>query len=150
FVVMVVVTAYTYLKSGLFFERLTERSKQLIFEMPLTLALFFILSSELLNIMDLAGQKDSYKLGLSIFWGIYSLVLVGIGIALGRQHLRLIAIVLFGITLLKLFFYDLDSLDTLSKTAVFVSLGVMMLLVSFLYHKYKGIISKSDDLGERL
>ena len=94
--------------------------------MLLAVSLFIILSSELLNMMDMAGQKGSYKLGLSIFWGIYSLILVSLGISFGRKHLRISAIVLFAITLAKLFFLDIENLDTLSKTAVFVSLGVLL------------------------
>ena len=110
----------------------------------MTVSMFLLLSSELLNWMDIFGQKDSYKLGLSIFWGVYSLILVSLGIYFGRKHLRISAIVIFGITLVKLFIYDIEDLGTLSKTAVFVSLGVLMLLVSFLYHKYKGLIAESD------
>lgn len=113
--------------------------------MLLTITLLFILSSELLNVMDLSGQKGSYKLALSIFWGIYSLVLVSFGIYFGGKHLRISSIVLFGITLVKLFLYDIENLNTLSKTAVFVSLGVLMLIVSFLYHKYKALIFKAVD-----
>jgi uncharacterized membrane protein len=49
---------------------------------------------------------------------------------------------LFGITLVKLFFYDIASLNTISKTIVFVSLGILLLIISFLYNKYKHIITE--------
>jgi uncharacterized membrane protein len=42
--------------------------------------------------------------------------------------------------LVKLFFYDISHLGTISKTIVFVSLGVLLLIVSFLYNKYKDLI----------
>ena len=51
------------------------------------------------------------------------------------------AIVLFGVTLVKLFFYDISDYDTLSKTIVFVSLGILLLIISFLYNKYTHRIS---------
>ena len=98
-------------------------------------------SSELINWMDLGRSNQSYKLGLSIFWGIYSLSLIALGIWKKRQYLRVGAIVLFGITLIKLFFYDIAHLDTIAKTIVFVSLGVLLLIISFLYNKYKHLIT---------
>jgi hypothetical protein len=110
------------------------------FEILLHTAIIWVTSSELLNWMDLAGAEQSYKLGLSILWGVYALILIGLGIWKKKKHLRIGAIVLFSITLLKLFFYDISSLNTISKTIVFVSLGVLLLIISFLYNKYKHII----------
>ncbi|MEP5635471.1 MAG: DUF2339 domain-containing protein, partial [Maribacter dokdonensis] len=87
------------------------------------------------------GSNQSYKLGLSILWGVYALLLIALGIWKKKKYLRVGAIVLFSITLIKLFFYDNSSLNTIAKTIVFVSLGVLLLIISFLYNKYKHIIS---------
>lgn len=114
---------------------------KLPFELLLYISLLWILSSELLNWMDITSSKDSYKLGLSIFWAIYSLSLVTLGIWKKKKYLRIGAIILFGVTLLKLFFYDIVELDTISKTIVLVCLGVVLLIISFLYNKYKYIIA---------
>lgn len=145
FVAGLFVSIYQYLNQPFIAEDLPTQTRRFLFELLLNLSLLIILSSELLNVMDLTGQKGSYKLGLSIFWGIYSLALVGLGIYFGRRHLRISAIILFGITLVKLFLYDIADLDTVSKTIVFVSLGALMLIVSFLYHKYKAVIFKADE-----
>ncbi|APQ16371.1 DUF2339 domain-containing protein [Maribacter hydrothermalis] len=110
------------------------------FEILLHTAILWVTSSELLNWMDLSGSEQSYKLALSILWGVYALLLIGLGIWKKKKHLRIGAIVLFSITLVKLFFYDISSLNTISKTIVFVSLGVLLLIISFLYNKYKHII----------
>jgi len=67
--------------------------------------------------------------------------LIVLGIWRKKKYLRIGAIALFGITLIKLFFYDLSQLDTIAKTVVFISLGVLLLIISFLYHKYKHFIS---------
>jgi uncharacterized membrane protein len=96
----------------------------------------WLLSSELLHWMDLGGISNSYKMNLSILWGAYSLFLVILGIWKRKKHLRVTGIILFGVTLVKLFFYDIADLDTISKTIVFVSLGVLLLVISFLYNKY--------------
>ncbi len=101
---------------------------------------FVVASSELLNLMAQFGIPDGTKLGLSIFWGIYALMLIVIGIAWNKKHLRIAAIALLAITLLKLFFYDDAELDTIPRTILFVSLGLTLLVISFLYNKYKAII----------
>lgn len=111
-----------------------------IFELVFAVVLLIGLSSELLNLTDIFGYKDSYKLALSLLWGSYSLILIALGIWKKKTHLRIGAIGLFALTLVKLFFYDMASLSTISKTIVFVSLGIMLLVISFLYNKYKGLI----------
>ncbi|MEL7002481.1 MAG: DUF2339 domain-containing protein, partial [Bacteroidota bacterium] len=81
----------------------------------------------------------------SILWGVYSLALITLGIYKRLKHVRVLAIALFGITLLKLFFFDLAGLNTISKTIVFVALGVLLLIISFLYNKYKHLIFEEDE-----
>jgi len=110
------------------------------FDIFLHIVLLTVLSNELINWMDLSGSEQSYKLGLSILFGVYSLLLIILGIWKKKLHLRIGAIVLFSLTLLKLFFYDLSSLDTIAKTIVFVVLGILLLIISFLYAKYKHVI----------
>ena len=115
------------------------------FEIVMHISIIWISSSELLNWMDLSGSEQSYKLGLSILWGLYALLLIALGIWKKKKHLRIGAIILFSFTLIKLFFYDISSLNTISKTIVFVSLGVLLLIISFLYNKYKHIIADETE-----
>jgi uncharacterized membrane protein len=96
--------------------------------------------------MDIAHAQNSYKLGLSILFGSYSLILIILGILQKKKHLRLGAMFLFGATLIKLFVYDLVSLDTISKTIIFLALGVLLLIISFLYNKYA--VRIFDEHGE--
>lgn len=102
--------------------------------------ILWILSSELITLIDFFKSDQTYKLGLSLLWGCYALLLIVLGIWKKQQQLRIGAIVLFGGTLLKLFFYDLQEMGTISRTIVFVTLGILLLIISFLYNKYKHII----------
>jgi hypothetical protein len=111
------------------------------FDFLLHASIVWVSSSELIHWMNMADSTQSYKLGLSILWGVYALLLISLGIWKKKQYLRVGAIALFAVTLLKLFFYDLTDLDTISKTIVFVSLGALLLIISFLYNKFKDIIS---------
>jgi len=112
-----------------------------VFDVVLHVSIVWVLSSELLSIMNFSGNTHNYKLGLSILWGVYSLAIVAYGIWKDNALLRIGAIGLFALTLLKVFFYDISHLDTIAKTIVFVSLGLLLLVISFLYNKYKDNIS---------
>ncbi|MGZ5303383.1 MAG: DUF2339 domain-containing protein [Bacteroidia bacterium] len=110
------------------------------FDIVLHIAFVWILTSEMIHWMNLAGFEETYKLGISIFWGIYSLFLIVVGIRNKAKHLRIGAMSLFGVTLLKLFLYDIAHLNTISKAVVLVSLGILLLIISFLYNKFKDSI----------
>jgi len=105
-----------------------------------SLSILWILSSELFHWLDFSEKASADKLGLSILWGVFSLVLIIIGIWKKLKYLRISAIVLFGITLIKLAAYDIQGMDTISKTIVFILLGILLLVISFLYNKYRKII----------
>jgi len=135
FVVALFYASYTYIKQ----EFLTTNLK-LVFDSALYSTILWIASSELIHWMDFYDSSQSYKLGLSILWGVYALLLIAFGIWKNKKHIRLGAIGLFGITLFKLFFYDISHLNTIAKTIVFVILGILLLIISFLYNKFKHLI----------
>ncbi len=139
FFALLIMSCYRLSKSEIF-----KVKFKTAFDYLLYIAILWVLSSELLHLLELNGLSTGYKLGLSILWGVYALFLIGMGLWKHKKYLRIGAIALFAITLLKLFFYDISSLDTISKTIVFVSLGVLLLIISFLYNKYKHLTN--DDV----
>ncbi len=141
FVLITFLVSYSTIK-----QEFMKQNLKLAFDLALHMSVLWILSSELIHILNLSGSTQSYKLGLSILWGIYSTLLIVLGIWKQRPHLRAGAIALFSVTLLKLFFYDISHLNTISKTIVFVSLGVLLLIISFLYNKYKHLISDENEI----
>jgi len=137
FVALLLQHSYHYIRQAF-----VKRDSRIDFDILLYISIIWIMSSELISWMDIAGSTQSYKLGLSILWGCYSLFLISLGIWKKKKYLRFGAIILFAITLIKLFVYDISNLDTISKTIVFVSLGILLLAISFLYNKYRNIISE--------
>lgn len=135
FFTLLVGLCYQLSQSDLF-----KKKYKTAFDYLLYIAILWVLSSELLQWLALSGLKTGYKLGLSILWGVYALLLISIGLWKNKKYLRIGAIVLFAITLIKLFCYDLTSLDTIARTVVFISLGILLLTISFLYNKYKHLI----------
>lgn len=136
FVALILYTTYSYIKQSFL------NNFKADYDLLLHGSILWIASAELINWMDLSGSDDSYKLGLSILWGVYSLLLISLGIWKKKKHLRIGAIALFAVTLIKLFVYDISHLDTIPKTIIFISLGILLLIISFLYNKYRHIISE--------
>ncbi|MFZ4582959.1 MAG: DUF2339 domain-containing protein, partial [Paludibacter sp.] len=116
FLIPALVSAYSYRSSVLF-----DKLNRMHFDVALNIVMLWMLSSELQNILALNGVTQTDKLGISILWGVYSLLLIVVGIWKNLKHLRIAAIALFGATLVKLFIYDLSQLSTISKTILFVS-----------------------------
>ncbi len=123
----------------------TDFDLTLVFDLVLHTTLLVIASSELIYWSEMGIGAQSNKLGLSILWGVYALLLIVLGIWKRKKHLRLAAIALFGLTLVKLFFYDLTHLETIGKIIVLVSLGLLLLFISFLYNKYKHLIADESE-----
>lgn len=80
-----------------------------------------------------------------IVWALFALVLMVIGMKFRLKSLRIASLILFTITILKLFIYDLRGNST-GKIVSFILLGVILLVISFLYQKLKFIIQ--DDQKE--
>ena len=136
FVALLLASSYKYIQKDFI-----KMDFKVAYDAFLYISIAWLASSELIYWMDMASSTQSYKLGLSILWGIYALLLIALGIWKKKKHLRIGAMILFGITLIKLFIYDISNLDTISKTIVFISLGTLLLIISFLYNKYTHIIS---------
>lgn len=115
-----------------------------IFEIVLSITIIWLCSSELIHWLSLYGTSDVYKFGLTILWGVFSFLLIGYGIWKKKKYLRITSIVLFAGTIIKLFAYDINNLETVPKTIVFISIGGLLLVVSFMYNKYRTIIFGSD------
>jgi len=109
-----------------------------------------LLSVEIRNVYVWAMYKDPAsvgyaenlysKAGLSIVWGLSSFTLIWLGLQKKVKTLRVIALLLFGLTLLKLFAYDIKNIPPGGKIAAFILLGVLLLVVSFMYQRIKKIL----------
>jgi len=92
------------------------------------------------NAAELTRLANLQHLSLSSVWLLFSIALMMLGFWRRDRAFRLQAIALFGIAILKIFLYDLSFLETLYRIFSFVGLGVILLLVSYLYQRYKEII----------
>jgi uncharacterized membrane protein len=75
------------------------------------------------------------QLWLSVIWALYGGAMLVAGLWRRNRLLRLMALLLLGMTILKVFLVDLSALDNIYRVISFVVLGVILLVVSFLYQK---------------
>jgi uncharacterized membrane protein len=80
------------------------------------------------------------KAGLSIIWGICAFVMMWLGMKHKFSTLRIVSLTLILITLAKLFLYDIRKIPPGGKIAAFILLGVLLLIISFMYQRLKKII----------
>lgn len=131
-VIPLVIVNKHYLRHEIFPQKIRE-AERILFH----LAVLIFLSSELVHWLEMNRIENSFKLALSILWGAYALFLIILGLIRDLKYVRFAAIVLFGVTLIKLFLYDMAEMSTIAKTIVMIILGVLLLTASFLYNKYK-------------
>ncbi len=120
-------------------ENLTEFENNVHDAIQYIIAVLFWLfvSWDLANYYGLYDQENQRNLALSLWWIVYAVVLVAVSAATRLKSLRRLGFLLFGLVILKVFLYDLQSLETVYRIISFISLGVILLIVSFVYQKNK-------------
>lgn len=88
--------------------------------------------------------EQVHKIGFPILWGVSSFGLMWLGMSRKVKTLRIISLSLFFLTLLKLFAVDVWDMSEGGKIAAFICLGVILLVVSFMYQKLKKLILVDD------
>ena len=108
------------------------------------LSLEFCLLSNLVfysNMHSIERIETVYvKTTLPILWGLLSFALMWLGMRHKVRTMRIVSLTLFSVTLLKLFTYDIVNIPQAGKIAAFFCLGVLLLIISFMYQKVKKII----------
>jgi uncharacterized membrane protein len=75
------------------------------------------------------------QLSLSVVWALYGAGLLLAGRVWDARLLRVMSLALLSLTTLKVFFWDLSSLDRVYRIISFIVLGAILLAVSYLYQK---------------
>ncbi len=97
----------------------------------------------LLELVSVEVWTSSYQypsmqqLALSIAWLLFAVVLLIIGIWKRWKKIRLAALAILGITICKIFLFDLSFLDTIYRIISFIVLGVILLATSYVYQRNK-------------
>jgi len=156
FVVLIGIIVHSLLMRKYATDEKWTRFMTSLFRVTLSLLVLFYLTAETLNyFQQLKSQYDAsmtqmtdeirrltnlQQLSLSLVWLVFSIVLMVYGFIRKLRVQRIVAFSVFGISILKIFIYDLSSLDTLYRIFSFIGLGIILLVVSYIYTRYKDVI----------
>ena len=87
----------------------------------------------------------SHNIIYPILWGIISFILMLIGMKQKNRTLRIISLSLFALIILKLYVLDVWEMEQTGRIIAFIFLGIILLLVSFLYQKLKVLLMKNEE-----
>ncbi len=79
---------------------------------------------------------------LTIAWAIEALLVLGLGFAVNDRSFRYVGLVLMLGSLAKLVVVDLQAVETLFRILSYIALGVILLLASFAYARYRERIGR--------
>jgi len=95
-----------------------------------------------------SGLENSPDLIKSLVWGLHAAILVGIGIWRRLKGMRWFGLGFLGFVIFKVFLYDLSNLTTPYRILSFMGLGIILLAISWLYHRYKNLIVGDVDYDD--
>jgi len=98
------------------------------------LAVYSFSAAALIVILIAIEMKDFWT---SIGWGSFAFIIMFLGFFMQRERLRQQGLIVFAITIFKVFLYDTRNLETLYRTISFIVLGILLLVISFIYAKNK-------------
>jgi uncharacterized membrane protein len=104
---------------------------------------------EAINQLSYININISNKATITIVWSLCAFVQMWLGMHYKYKTLRIISLSLLGLALFKLFIYDLRNVSQGAKIVAFVVLGIVLLVLSFLYQKLKKILFEDDGEDER-
>ncbi len=109
-----------------------------------TLEVLAYFNQQLVGKSNLAAVsiENTKRVSLSIFWLLYALAGLAVGIFWRSLFARYFSIFLFGITIFKIFLYDTANLSDVYRFVSFIVLGIILLIVGFSYYKFKDRIAE--------
>ena len=89
------------------------------------------------NLKTLSAYTASLasSLAVSAWWLVFAAALVGLGFRRGLKPARVAGLGVAGLAVIKVLLFDLSSLDALYRVGSVFILGLVFLLLAYLYHR---------------
>jgi hypothetical protein len=89
------------------------------------------------QLISLSAQTASLAAGLAVsaWWLVFAAVLVAVGFSRDLKPARMAGLGVAGLAVVKVLVFDLSSLDALYRVGSVFILGVVFLLLAYLYHR---------------
>jgi len=84
-------------------------------------------------------------LTITMLWTLIAVVVFVLGITLKTVWPRLAAMILIGFTLMKLIFLDSISFTAIQKIIAYLTIGTLLLILSFFYQKFKQVLFNDEE-----
>ncbi len=95
--------------------------------------------------MEIERGKGSWSQSMiTIWWAVCALALAVTGLIRQRRYLRIFALILFAVTIGKVFLVDLSGLSGLHRIAAFIGVGLFLLLLSYAYQRIAPWLGKKS------
>ena len=91
----------------------------------------------LTRLLLITFNEVNFSTAFSLSLGIAAFILMCIGMRYHSKEIRIVSLAEFGIVIGKLILNDVWAMPSLGKIIVFISLGALLLILSFLYQKLK-------------
>lgn len=91
----------------------------------------------LTHLLLITFNEVNFSTAFSLSLGIAAFILMCIGMRYHSKEIRIVSLAEFGIVIGKLILNDVWAMPALGKIIVFISLGAILLILSFLYQKLK-------------
>lgn len=112
----------------------TSNQRNLHIEYSIISTLMWLTLTRLLLI---TFNEVNFSTAFSLSLGIAAFILMCIGMRYHSKEIRIVSLAEFGIVIGKLILNDVWAMPSLGKIIVFISLGAILLILSFLYQKLK-------------
>ncbi|MBR3689164.1 MAG: DUF2339 domain-containing protein, partial [Lentisphaeria bacterium] len=108
--------------------------------------LWFVYSTDETSfLVRLYGSPAGARIAVSLLWGAYALALLAFGILRKKKIVRIPALVLFAVTVLKIFFFDLVGTPALYRIAGCMITGAVLVAGAWLYVRFAQKGDPSDE-----
>ena len=98
----------------------------------------------LTRLLLITFNEVNFSTAFSLSLGIAAFILMCIGMRYHSKEIRIVSLAEFGIVIGKLILNDVWAMPALGKIIVFISLGALLLILSFLYQKLKDALFNEE------
>lgn len=98
----------------------------------------------LTRLLLITFNEVNFSTAFSLSLGIAAFILMCIGMRYHSKEIRIVSLAEFGIVIGKLILNDVWAMPALGKIIVFISLGAILLILSFLYQKLKDALFNEE------
>lgn len=128
-----------------FYRNIPEERPRRQFTILLNLLAALLWIMVVCRVLSQVGLRDEFSAGFSVALISAGTLQMALGMRRHQKVLRLFSLGVFAVVLVKLLAHDLWGMPTIGRIVVFILLGAILLVLSFLYQRLKTALFKEDE-----